>query len=71
MPSYQGVPTHACAAGTRYRKYAFSDKDYARELEIRTDPATGRKILLIDGQARTVVPAKEVHSSTFVFEDGL
>jgi hypothetical protein len=56
-PNLQGIPTSACAAGTRYRKYAFSDKDQGLAVEIKTDSLNQRKIFLIAGQRRTVVSA--------------
>jgi hypothetical protein len=75
MPSYQGISTHACAQGTRYRNYAFSDKDTGRYAEVRTDEATGRKIFLVDGQARTVVNVTSLYAGSpennKVYEDGL
>ena len=75
MPSYQGVTTHACDAGTRYRRYALSDKDKVRPVEIRTDVVTGRKILMRAGQARTVVNATTLHAGppedNQIFEDGM
>jgi hypothetical protein len=71
----QGVATHPCKKGTRYRKYAFTHKDRNAFLEIRTDPVTSRKVLLRDGQARTVLPYTELYQETNatreLLEDGL
>lgn len=73
-PSPLGVPTHACRAGTRYRKYAFSDKDTQRMLQIQTS-ADNQKILSIDGQIRTVLPVEQLYAGPrnrgVIFEDGL
>jgi hypothetical protein len=75
IPSYQGVSTLACAQGTRYRKYAFSDKDFRRYVEVRTDEATGRKTFFLDRQARTVVNVTSLYAGSpennKVYEDGL
>ena len=56
-PSKMGISTQPCQAGARYRSYSFSPIDRFQELEIRTDPGTGRKILLREGQAMTVLEA--------------
>jgi hypothetical protein len=71
--SSQGVATQPCKKGTRYRKYAFTHKDKGTLLEIRTDPVTSRKVLLRDGQARTVLPHTELYQGTRreLLEDGL
>jgi hypothetical protein len=73
--SSQGVATHPCKKGSRYRKYAFTNMDRDALLEIRTDPATSRKVLLRDGQARTVLPHTELYQLTEatreLLEDGL
>ena len=69
--SNQGVATHPCKKGTRYRKYAFTDKDKKTLLEIRTDPVTSRKVLLRDGQARTVLPHTELYQGRELLGDGL
>lgn len=58
--SYQGRVTHPCEAGTRYRKYAFSDKDWQAEVEIRTISGT-QKSFWVKNQFRTVVNASTVH----------
>jgi hypothetical protein len=71
VSSQQGVATHPCQAGTRYRKYAFSDKDRQATLEIRTDPVSSRKILLKDGQARTVLPFSFIYAGGSLIQDGL
>lgn len=74
-PSPMGVPTHACRAGTRYRRYAFSDKDATRTLQIETSEAGNQKILSIDGQIRTVLPVEQLYAGPInrgiIFEDGL
>ena len=64
-----GVPTRACARGTRYRRYAFSDQDKNKDLQVQTDAATGRKILLVEGQARTVLT--DLTALGTDFEDGM
>ncbi len=51
--SGQGGTTHPCQVGSRYRKYAFSDKDRDTMVEIRTVPEG--KLLLVNGQKRTLV----------------
>lgn len=56
VPSNQGLPTLACDEGTRYRRAAFSSRDYRKTLEIEED-ALSRTILRMDGQIRTVVDA--------------
>ena len=75
MPSYHGIPTHPCAEGTRYRRYAFSDKDRESLVEIRTDEVNRKKVFLVDGQVRTVVGATTLYagspSANRVYEDGL
>lgn len=73
MPSHMGIPTHPCEEGTRYRRYAFSDKDRESVVEVRTD--ANRKILLVDGQARSVlVNVTSLFGDNFgsndIFEDG-
>lgn len=50
----QGIVSHPCQAGTRYRRYAFSDKDRNDQLQIRTVGNT--KVFLVDGQIRTILP---------------
>lgn len=50
----QGIVSHPCQVGTRYRRYAFSDKDRNDQLQIRT--VGGTKVFLVDGQIRTVLP---------------
>jgi hypothetical protein len=54
--SPQGIVTHPCQVGTRYRRYAFSDKDRNDQLQIRT--VGSNKVFLVDGQIRTVLPAE-------------
>lgn len=72
-PSPMGVPTHPCQAGTRYRRYAFSDKDALRMLQIETNSAGNQKILSIDGQIRTILPAEQLYAGRpnlgIIFED--
>jgi len=59
VPSTAGVPTHACDRGTVYRQYAFSSEDHLANIEIRSDGGS-RKVLLIDGEPRTVVLASRL-----------
>lgn len=72
-PTIHGISTHACAAGTRYRNFAFSDKDKYKKVEIRTDEL-GRKVFLIDNQVRTVVNVTTLYagpaSNNAVYTDG-
>ena len=79
IPQAQGLPTHPCSAGTRYRRVAFSDKDLDSVVEIRTDATNpSRRILLVEGHARTVIDdALELYGVSganadqfIVFEDG-
>ncbi len=58
--SYQGRVTHPCETGTRYRKYAFTDKDWQAEVEIRTVSGT-QKSFWVKNQFRTVVNAQSIH----------
>ena len=58
--SYQGVVTHPCAYGTRYRQAAFSDKDWKKYVTIRT-LSDSRKELSIEGHVRTVIEARTLH----------
>ena len=52
----QGLVTGPCEEGTRYRKFAFSEKDDNRYVQIETSPVNSTyKILSISGQKRTVV----------------
>jgi hypothetical protein len=73
VTSPMGILTHPCRAGTRYRRYAFTDKDRLRSLEIRTVDA--RKLLLVDGQARTMVETETLYAGArrlgIEFTDGL
>lgn len=52
-PQAIGAPTHPCQKGTRYRKYAFSQKDLSFKLKIQT--INGMKALSVRGGVRTVV----------------
>jgi hypothetical protein len=73
VTSPMGILTHPCRAGTRYRRYAFSDKDRLRALEIRT--VDDRKLLLVDGQARTMLVTETIYAGQprlgIEFTDGL
>ena len=60
LPSFMGLPTQPCDNGARYRRFAFVDWDMYQKLEIRTDGVTKRKVLYRDGQARTVVNARQL-----------
>lgn len=58
LPSYQGVTTQPCEVGTRYRRYALTQRDReAKNLEIQL-VSPGRYKFLIDGHLRTVVLAE-------------
>lgn len=63
--SSRGINSNPCKAGSRYRRYTFTRRDFQHEVEIRTDDKTGRKILLIKGQTRTVLD-----TSSLNFKDG-
>jgi hypothetical protein len=52
-PNRMGLVTQPCARGTRYRRYAFTEKDRSRQVEFNNQ--NGVVLLLVDGQARTVV----------------
>jgi len=57
-PSIMGVVTKPCDVGTRYRRYAFSDKDYLKYVELQK---IGTYIFLsIDGQNRTAIQANSL-----------
>lgn len=59
--------THPCQKGTRYRKYAFSQKDENKILTISTDPRIddGKLLFLsIDNVTRTVVEGPILSSSS-------
>ena len=58
VPSTIGLPTQPCDGGARYRRFAFTELD--QEIDIRTDSATGRKVLYVDNQARTVLETKKL-----------
>lgn len=58
-----GRVTHPCQAGTRYRRSAFSDKDFGAWMEIRTvSMTTTQKALYVDSKLRTVVNATQFYS---------
>lgn len=71
--SYQGLVTHPCEYGTRYRQAAFSDKDWKKYITIRT-LSDSRKELSIDGHVRTVIEARTLHirppEEGFLLPDG-
>ncbi|KAI2497377.1 Protein of unknown function (DUF1501) [Fragilaria crotonensis] len=48
-----GAVTHPCQKGSRFRRYAFSSKDYGKYMEIKT--VGTKRIIKIDGFVRTVV----------------
>jgi hypothetical protein len=50
-----GVTTEPCSSGSRYRRFAFIASDVFTALAIVTDPATGRKLLVKEGQILTVL----------------
>lgn len=54
-PTRQGIPTHPCQAGTRYRKYAWSDADRQAVLEIQS-VGDNQKLIRIQQQKRTLIP---------------
>jgi hypothetical protein len=64
LPSNQGLPTFPCDEGTRYRRAAFSSRDYRKMVEIEETKIEivegvelSRMILRMEGQIRTVVNA--------------
>ena len=62
--------THPCQNGTRYRRYAFSVKDWEKYMDIET--VGNKKILKIDGFVRTVVngPIYNPWDPSSVWPDG-
>ena len=56
----QGTVSPACGSGTRFRRYAITDKDRNRPIEIRTDAVNGRKLFYVDKQLRTYVNATQL-----------
>lgn len=66
VPSARGISTHPCKAGSRYRKYALTDRDNQQDVTFYTDPVTGRKLVIVDDQARTVLDT----TSPLVGSDG-
>ncbi|KAI2490759.1 Protein of unknown function (DUF1501) [Fragilaria crotonensis] len=65
-----GAVTHPCQKGTRYRRYAFSAKDYGKYMEIKT--VGTKRIIKIDGFVRTVVqgPVYQYWNPSVVWPDG-
>ncbi|KAL7563666.1 hypothetical protein ACA910_013399 [Epithemia clementina (nom. ined.)] len=53
--SYMGEVTWPCEALTTYRRYAFSDKDYEKFVDITSIAGTSNKRLEIEGRFVTVV----------------
>ena len=50
----QGKVTNPCEAGARYRRYAFSDQDFGKNLTIDVQ-SSNRTVLSVDGFVRTVI----------------
>mmetsp|Transcript_3881 Transcript_3881/g.6489 ORF Transcript_3881/g.6489 Transcript_3881/m.6489 type:complete len:2423 (+) Transcript_3881:72-7340(+) len=64
-----GAVTHPCQENTRYRKFAFSHKDFKKILTIGTNGT--KKHLSLDGFVRTIVDGPIVSiDGTVTFEDG-
>jgi hypothetical protein len=66
----QGAITHPCQKGTRYRRFAFSSKDYYKFVDITT--VGTKRIISIDGFVRTVVegPVVSFWDPSVVWQDG-
>ena len=57
----QGLPTQPCDSGALYRKYAFTELHFFTEIEIKTDPATKRKVVYDEsGQTLTVLKTESL-----------
>jgi hypothetical protein len=65
QPSPQGGVTHACQQGTRYRRFAFSNKDIEKIVTIASIRSSTKKTLSVDGYVRTVVVSTYVALSLF------
>ena len=57
LPSYMGAPRRPCEAGTRYRRFALSSRDYSESSLVIEEDSIGRKKFIVSGQVRTVVDA--------------
>ena len=66
-PAGQGVVTHPCQKGTKYRLYAFTGKDFQKDVEIST--VGGKRVLKIDGFVRAVVDSVTLDDGT-TYPDG-
>ena len=63
IPRYMGVTTTPCEKNARYHRYAFTSEDAGKPVEIFTDPATRRRVLLMEGVSRTVLPEKKIFTT--------
>jgi hypothetical protein len=75
VATVQGMVTHPCEAGARYRRYAFSDQDFGKNITIDVQ-ASNRTVISVDGFVRTVVagpvtnhsdPSMTIESGTYTF----
>jgi hypothetical protein len=71
VATQQGAVTHPCHAGARYRRFAFSSKDYVKQIEIETSGT--KRIVKVDGFVRTVVegPVHWKRDASVTFDDGI
>ena len=65
-----GAVTHPCQKGSRFRRYAFSSKDYGKYMDIKT--VGTKRIIKVDGFVRTVVqgPIYKFWNPSVVWPDG-
>lgn len=71
VATVQGMVTHPCGAGARYRRYAFSDQDFGKNLTIDIQ-ASNRTVISVDGFVRTVVagPVTNYSDPSMTIESG-
>ena len=64
FPSEIGTVTHPCQMGTKYRLYAFTNKDIGRDMVLEKVLATGKIMVSVNGFVRTIVSrAHIVHNN--------